>query len=401
MKKNMVVLKPQYMNEFQCIGAACSDTCCSGWKVYIDKQTHKKYKKIRDKELSEKIKKYIKEESNTPVGNVACIQTNEAACVFHQDGLCEIQLKYGEEYLSETCLTYPRVFNIVDQQVELSADMSCPEAARLALLNKDLMQFDLTEEMQDIRHRSKQKINTSNDVWSTCFWEIRTFTIEILQNRNLTVSDRMIFLGLFCERLDSVSSCGNRSQILEVVTDFKRRLNSPTLNSSINKLPKSSEIQFKLLIEILQTQTKVRHERFQKYNNEVLQAFDLNSMDKDTITKYTERINDYYTPFTNEHSYILENYLVNQVFHRLFLFKADSNIYEEYLLLTVLFCMLRFYLQGVAVFNKGITPEKAVDIIQAFSKSIEHSSNYLNLVTNKVMEAKFDKWAFLITLLKQ
>lgn len=401
MKENMVVLKPQYMNEFQCIGAACSDTCCSGWKVYIDKQTYKKYKKIRDKELAGKITKYIKEESNTPVGNVACIQTNEAACVFHQDGLCEIQLKYGEEYLSETCLTYPRVFNIVDQQVELSADLSCPEAARLALLNKDLMQFDLTEEMQDIRHRSKQKINTSQDVWSTCFWEIRTFTIEILQNRSLTVPDRMVFLGLFCERLDSVSSSGNRSQILDVVTEFKRRLNSPTLKSEIDKLPKTSQLQLKLLIEILQTQTNVRHERFHNYYNEVLQAFDLKSVDKDTVTKYTEGNNEYYIPFTIEHSYILENYLVNQVFHRLFLFKADSNIYEEFLLLTILFCMLRFYLQGVAVFNKGLTPEKAVDIIQVFSKSIEHSSNYLNLVTNKVMDIPFDKWALLIVLLKQ
>lgn len=45
MKKSIVTLKPQYMNEFQCTGSACSDTCCSGWKVNIDKQTYKKYKK--------------------------------------------------------------------------------------------------------------------------------------------------------------------------------------------------------------------------------------------------------------------------------------------------------------------------------------------------------------------
>lgn len=397
----MVILKPQYMNEFQCIGAACSDTCCSGWKVYVDKTTYKKYQKIRDKDVAGKIAKYIKKENDTIVGNVACIQTDEAACVFQQDGLCEIQLKYGEEYLSETCLTYPRIFNIVDQQVELSADMSCPEAARLALLNKDLMQFDVLEEMQNIRHRSKQKVNTNQDVWSSCFWEIRTFTIEILQNRSLTVSDRLIFLGLFCERLASVSSNEDRSQIVGVVADFKRKINSPSIKHEIDKFPKTSLIQLKFLMEIMQTQTNVRHSRFQKYYSEVLQAFDVKSFGNDTITKYTEGNNQYYEPFINDHFYILENYLVNQVFYRLFLFKADSNIYEEFLLLTILFCMVRFYLQGVAVFNKEMTPEKAVDIIQAFSKSIEHSSSYLKLITGKVMDMKFDKWAFLITLIKE
>lgn len=293
--------------------------------------------------------------------------------------MCEIQLKYGEEYLSKTCLTYPRVFNIVDQQVDLSGNMSCPETARLALLNQELMQFDVVEEMLDVRHIIKQKIETKQSVWNSCFWEIRTFTIEILQNRSYSISDRLIFLGLFCEKLASVSSSKNRSQIDNVVTEF--RLDSSDTVKEISKLPQAYHVQLSILKEILQTQTNIHHSRLRNYNNEALQAFDFELSDKDAIqSNYIKGCNEFYVPFINEHSYILENYLVNHVFHRLFLFKEGSNILEEYLRLTMLFCTVRFYLQGVAVFEKKMTPVKAVDIIQAFSKSIEHSSNYLNLL---------------------
>ena len=37
------MLVPQYVRKFACIGGACEDTCCQGWRVPIDKETYKKY----------------------------------------------------------------------------------------------------------------------------------------------------------------------------------------------------------------------------------------------------------------------------------------------------------------------------------------------------------------------
>ncbi|MFB4331570.1 flagellin lysine-N-methylase [Paenibacillus sp. CR_12] len=402
MKKNFVILKPQYMNEFQCIGSACSDTCCSGWKINIDKSTYKKYKKIKEKDVAIKITENIKKNKDSSAGNAAYIQTNGGACAFLQDGLCSIQLKFGEGFLSETCLTYPRVFNIVDQQVELSANMSCPETARLALLNKNLMEFDVVEEVLDTRFVTKKSITTKQSVWNTCLWEIRSLVIDMLQKRSFTVPDRMILLGLFCEKLVSVAPSDDRLQIINIVEEFRRRLDSPSTVNEISKLPRVTSIQLKFLIEVMQINTTITHDRFRNYISESIQAFGLDSSDESAIqSKYIHGCTEYYEPFINEHSYILENYLVNQVFQRLFLFRENSNILEEYLLLSILYSLMRFCLQGVAVYNKGMTPEKAVDVIQAFSKSIEHSSKYMNLLSSKVMNGKLDNWAFLITLLKE
>lgn len=44
-------LTPSYYDKFSCIGKACEDTCCSGWRVAVDSDTKAKYKTVTDLEL--------------------------------------------------------------------------------------------------------------------------------------------------------------------------------------------------------------------------------------------------------------------------------------------------------------------------------------------------------------
>ena len=41
----MEYIRPDYYDEFSCIGGACPDTCCSGWQIVIDKESQDRYKK--------------------------------------------------------------------------------------------------------------------------------------------------------------------------------------------------------------------------------------------------------------------------------------------------------------------------------------------------------------------
>ncbi|MFP3632204.1 flagellin lysine-N-methylase, partial [Burkholderia sp. SIMBA_045] len=80
------------------------------------------------------------------------VMKSDLSCPFlNEEKLCSIQLKLGEDFLSHTCKTYPRVTQTVDDVVELSATLSCPEAARLALLNPNKMQFNRNEEARDTK----------------------------------------------------------------------------------------------------------------------------------------------------------------------------------------------------------------------------------------------------------
>ena len=77
--------------------------------------------------------------------NYARIDLNGPGCPFLSEGWCAIQKKLGEAYLPIMCSAYPRVMNVVDDVLQRSLDLSCPEAARLVLLDPNPMQFDEEE----------------------------------------------------------------------------------------------------------------------------------------------------------------------------------------------------------------------------------------------------------------
>ena len=47
------------MADFECIGGKCPDTCCAGWKIYIDKKTEQFYGQVEG-EIGDRIRKNIK-----------------------------------------------------------------------------------------------------------------------------------------------------------------------------------------------------------------------------------------------------------------------------------------------------------------------------------------------------
>ncbi|MGO4119051.1 hypothetical protein ACEQ6C_38310, partial [Rhizobium ruizarguesonis] len=105
---------------------------------------------------------------------------------------------------------------------ELSATLSCPEAARLALLNPNKMQFNRKEEARD--NKPSARFSPSDPFYANrlekYFWDLRIFTIQILQSREYKLWERLVILGVFynviqecvhqqqgiplCKRLDTV-----------------------------------------------------------------------------------------------------------------------------------------------------------------------------------------------------
>ncbi|MGL4875237.1 MAG: flagellin lysine-N-methylase, partial [Clostridium sp.] len=84
------ILMPEYMKKFKCIGGACTDTCCKGWYISIDEDTYKKYKRVKNYEIKNKIDKYvIRTRSNKSKNNVAKMKLENNGCAFlREDGLC-------------------------------------------------------------------------------------------------------------------------------------------------------------------------------------------------------------------------------------------------------------------------------------------------------------------------
>ncbi len=72
------VVRPEYAEEFRCIGPACEDSCCVGWHVSIDEATYRKYQSVPPGKLRELIDANILRTFKGPDGkNPAEIRTRE------------------------------------------------------------------------------------------------------------------------------------------------------------------------------------------------------------------------------------------------------------------------------------------------------------------------------------
>jgi len=122
------VRRPEYYDEFCCLGGACPDSCCKEWDVQVDEAAAAFYRQLPG-ELGDSLRRVLKD-----VDGETLMQTQNGRCpMWREDGLCRIQAALGEEALCQTCRSFPRIRHDYGDFAELGLELSCPEAARLIL----------------------------------------------------------------------------------------------------------------------------------------------------------------------------------------------------------------------------------------------------------------------------
>lgn len=410
MAKMHTVLMPQYMSGFSCIGSACEDSCCAGWRVDIDKSTYKKYNRVRHPQLTSLLNKNIvRNRSNPTDASYAKIKLDKTgSCVFlNEEKLCNIQLSLGEEYLSQVCTTYPRSNNLVNEVMEKAATTSCPEVARLALLNPDGIQFEQFDEWKNSSIRIRKSLNTKNnaeDTVSNYFWELRIFTISLLQNRNYSLQDRLILLGMFFKKLDSYVLDKKYQDIPQLIATYSSAIEDRSLLDSLEQIPARQDIQLNLVRKVSDAKfiMGITNQRYLDCYRKMLNALttDKDSINESNVEIYVDAYNNYYKPFMDENEYILENYMVNYVFSNLFPFTGFSTVFDNYVMLITHFAMVKLNLIGVAGYDKKLDIEQVIIVIQSFSKVVEHNNLFLRSIFEFLKENNCTNMAYMAVLIK-
>lgn len=409
-QKTRAVLIPQYVNDFFCIGTACEDSCCSGWRVNIDEDTYKKYRKSRDKELKPLLdKKITRQRSQGSSTSYAKIQMDqEGKCSFlNEESLCKIQMNLGPDLLSNTCAIYPRSLNRINEIVEKSLTMSCPEAARLALLNPNGIEFDQKEEPTNTRGYILKQLDTNNprlkDRVQHYFWDLRVFSIKVLQDRTYTIEDRLIILGMFFQNVQKLINKEELHNIPDSIASYTNLMADKGMKKSLSEIPSNIKIQ----LELCKTLVDVRFRQgiTSKRYIDCLQEMLLGIQYKEdaSVEKITEKYNvayrEFYKPFMDEHDYILENYLVNHVFKNTFPI-GENTPFQDYVMLVIHYSMIKLHLIGMAGFHEGLSKELVIKLIQSFAKTVEHNGNYLKGVSELLKDAGYNTMAYMAILVK-
>ena len=133
----MILRMPSYYRDFKCTADKCTDSCCIGWEIDIDKQSLKRFRAISDSEFSDKLKRCISE-SGTPH---FILDENERCPFLDKNGLCEMILYSGEDILCNICRDHPRYFEWYDGLKEGGIGLCCEAAAKLILQNNNCTSF--------------------------------------------------------------------------------------------------------------------------------------------------------------------------------------------------------------------------------------------------------------------
>jgi len=391
-------LQPRSYHAFRCIGADCEDTCCAGWIVNIDKPTYEAYQRSDDPELAPRFQELVSINTGNPTeDNYARINLTGPDCPFLAEGLCAIQKKLGEEYLSTMCSMYPRVMNVVDDVLQRSLDLSCPEAARLVLLDPAPMEFDEEEgPPRDPRLRNLSVLRTSNgasDKPYQYFREIRGLIIGLLQYRAISLWKRLVILASLCDQLQKMTETAEQAQTIQVLEAYRDGVQRGLFEQALASHTPQPVKQLELVIELILGRIRSDYTTprllncYQKFMDSMQWTADVSMAELGR--RYTEAHATYYQPFMSGHQHILEHYLVNYVHRTLFplgpqestrgasMHHMAESIREQCLLLLAYFGITQTLLIGVAAFHKEkFNAAEAVHVIQAFTKAFEHSPSF-------------------------
>ena len=159
----MLITKPDYFDDFQCIAGDCPDSCCKEWDVQVDPVSAELYRNLPG-DLGNRLREVLIEEDGETVMTII-----DGRCpMWRNDGLCRIQAELGESALCKTCREFPRLTHDYGDFLELQLELSCPEAAKYILTQSQALMIDTEaeggeepeydEEAMAVLKRTRQKV---------------------------------------------------------------------------------------------------------------------------------------------------------------------------------------------------------------------------------------------------
>lgn len=152
---------PNYYKEFSCIAGSCPDTCCAGWQIVIDNKTLKKYQHFKGP-FHNRLHNDIDWKEHV------FRQYNRRCAFLNEENLCDIYTEAGPKMLCDTCRNYPRHIEEFEGLREISLSLSCPEAARVLLSQKEKV------------HSRMNTSDTSKDLFKN-MWKTIVPEMEVLR----------------------------------------------------------------------------------------------------------------------------------------------------------------------------------------------------------------------------
>lgn len=237
-------LQLRYMTRFHCIGPACEDHCCYGWRVDIDEETYHKMMvaaQFSAKEIAPKLHAALEvvpgsRRKRTTTRYQIRHDEHDACPLLDAQNLCEVHKHFGHGMLSDVCAIYPRKLKRVGDHLELTATPSCPELSRELLLAPDAVDIVPLDPATLERVRIQGGVDTRDRrpfVRSTL--AVRDLIVELLRDEALSLEERHFLMLWFAKRTHDVLQKAPASPDLARVERELQLLRDPRFKAEILK----------------------------------------------------------------------------------------------------------------------------------------------------------------------
>lgn len=357
------VIAPVYYKKFQCAASRCEDTCCQGWNIAIDQKTWKKYRSLSKQDRAGIQKGLDKRHHSFRIAD-------SGKCVFlDEQSLCRVQKKFGEEMLCDTCRRYPRHMEEYEGLREFSLSLSCPEAARMILEDREKLRFDCVTRERKIPVRKQKQSVRKEKKFLRELLAIRKKMFQIAQDRALEMEERMGMILLAASHLQKAVDQGERS--LEGTIDWneirkeRRKMHGEHCSQEERFLFMMSSCEIFSQLEPIQEEWKKRMEVLWR------------ALYCDGVEEYAQRQKEYETEDDEMISeklfvYFLFVYFLGGIYDRQFETKVKFAVFGWFVIRE--WAMMRKKDKG------EIMLQDWVEFAYRYSREVEHSDQNLEML---------------------
>lgn len=297
-------IRPDYYDKFTCIADQCSITCCQEWKIGVDADTNRKWKKIFPPEDVSPQKKNLSAYTTKKDGGRVIELTEEHKCPFlNENKLCKLVTAYGHNVLSETCAVFPREVHRFKTHEEETLMPCCPAVIDL------------------LREEEPQRIYAGE----TARFYIREKLTELFLDEDYRVEESLL-CGFYIIR-ELFDKCEQDEKLSELAEDYFSEENQLQLRRAIAEKERDSFATIEERNELLQDlAVNYRKEGlYRNYLNPVIEkAEELSSLfenmenpadvvgqDADLETEMADRMHAFESEF-QAYNPLMRKFLINE-----------------------------------------------------------------------------------------
>lgn len=395
--KKFPTVMPTIYDKFQCKGGACRNTCCQQWEINITRGEYNKLRhRIKDEKMQSLFHRVPRKEAVDD--RYALVELDEEGyCPYLTDSkMCGLQLEHGYPILPNICKLYPRIYKQINPELHaFSLDTGCERTLEL-LWEEAENGLRFTSDMRDnLGLLSRDSVAPEFAGFSDYISDIQNLCIWLLQNRDYSLSDRMLILGLAMRELQEIEDAQAAERIPEWFVKWQAHTKGSVLAETLSQLEGNRQWflmnNSKLLLGLRAVPS------MKKFYPSLAEHIDLVRQPESfscNADKYHALDTQFAQQFPNI-DHFFENYMVLTLFRLIFPFN-QASVWQSYLYLCSFYSLMRF----VAVAAAPHSIEELIDALSILSRTCLNMNYFSNFTAEQLDSSDSSSLAHMAILLR-